>query len=266
MTIKPEAELILFAGQSNMQGQTEQLLDDSIVQNAFEYRFLQDAFVPLRDPVGENIRTDGSAGATFCANDDVRCWLAEHALGSACYGHSTMVPSFCRTYTASTGRTVLAVHTAKGSTQAHQWLPGTDGYAVLLKKVKAALALAQREYNVCRVGLVWLQGESDAIAHVDQQTYMNQLKELKDALKKELGLACFGIIRVGSFTGTPADAVIQSAQEELCAREDGFVMLTRLTVELEKDPAAMNPFVKGHFGAAGLAKLGAEAAKTLAEG
>lgn len=261
---KKQADLILFAGQSNMQGQTEQLLDDSVVENALEYRFLSDTFVPLRDPAGENITCDGTAGETFVEGSDPVAWLARHALGSACYGHSTMLPAFCRTYAEKTGRTALAVHAAKGSTQAFQWLPGTDGYAVLLKKAKAALALAQRQFAVQRVLLVWLQGESDAIFDVEKETYMAQLRQLNEALRQELGLERFGIIRVGNFTGTPKDAVIQEAQEDLCAAGDGFVMLTRLTAELEQDPTMMNPYVAGHFGAEGLARLGQAAAEALA--
>ena len=259
-----KADLILFAGQSNMQGQTEQLLDADPVQGALEYRFLSNTFVPLRDPVGENITCDGTAGETFCEGSDAAAWLARHALGGACYGHSTMVPAFCRTYAEKTGRTVLAVHAAKGSTQAFQWLPGTDGYAVLLKKAKAALSLAQEQYTVQRVLLVWLQGESDAIYETEKETYMAQLRQLNNALRQQLGLHCFGIIRVGGFTGAPQDAVIQDAQETLCSGDTGFAMLTRLTAELEQDPAMMNPHVYGHFGAAGLARLGAAAAQTLA--
>ena len=259
-----KADLILFAGQSNMQGQTETLLDASVVQNALEYRFLSDSFVPLQDPVGEDITCEGTAGDAFCEGGDAAAWLARHALGSACYGHSTMVPSFCRAYAAAAGCTVLAVPVAKGSTQAADWLPGTDGYAVLVKKAAAALKLARRNYDVRRVRLAWLQGESDAIAAVSKETYMAQLRELNVALQQALGLDCFGIIRVGSFIGTPKDAVIQTAQEELCEKENGFVMLTRLTAELERDPRWMNPGVAGHFGAAGLACLGKAAAQTMA--
>ncbi len=265
MMKKKTADLILFAGQSNMQGQTETLLDDSVVENAFEYRLFGDTFVPLKDPVGENICYDGTAGETFSDGSDPQAWLARHALGGACYGHSSMVPAFCRAYTAAAGCTVLAVHAAKGSTQAADWLPGTGGYTVLVKKAKAALALAQQNYKVQCVSLVWLQGESDAIAGVEKETYKAQLKELNAALQKELGLQRFGIIRVGAFTGTPRDEVIRTAQEELCAQEPGFVMLTRLTAELERDPQWMNPFVAGHFGAKGLAKLGAAAGKALSE-
>lgn len=260
-----KADLILFAGQSNMQGQTETLLDDSVVQNALEYHFLSDSFVPLRDPVGEDIAYDGAAGEAFCEGSDAAAWLARHALGSACYGHSTMVPAFCRAYAAASGRTVLAVPVAKGSTQAADWLPGTGGYAVLVKKAAAALRLARRNYDVQRVRLAWLQGESDAIAAVSKETYMAQLRELNAALQQALGLDCFGIIRVGSFTGTPKDAVIQAAQEALCEKDSGFVMLTRLTAGLEQDPQWMNPGVAGHFGAAGLAWLGEAAGAALAK-
>lgn len=265
MTDKLSAEFILFCGQSNMQGQSDCLLDDSPVENAFEFRYLKNDFVPLCDPVGEDICCDGAAGEAYHDGLDARAWLARHALGSACYGHSTLVPAFCRAYGAAAGCTVLAVHAAKGSTQAAEWLPGTAGYAMLLKKAAAALALARRQYAVRGVSLVWLQGESDAIAGVDKDTYKEQLQQLHAALQKELGLEHFGIIRVGSFTGTPADAVIQTAQEELCEQDSGFVMLTRMTEELERSADGMNPYVRGHFSARGLARLGEAAGKALAQ-
>ena len=53
-------DLIIFCGQSNMQGQTECLpYDNSAVNDAFEYRFNDNALIPLRHPVGENLDTNG---------------------------------------------------------------------------------------------------------------------------------------------------------------------------------------------------------------
>ena len=51
-------DIIVFAGQSNMQGQTEKLLDSAAVPDAFEYKFATDSLVPLRDPFSEEPRTD----------------------------------------------------------------------------------------------------------------------------------------------------------------------------------------------------------------
>ena len=46
-------DIIIFGGQSNMQGQTEGLpQDNALVQGALEYRYLTDEFIPLLHPVG----------------------------------------------------------------------------------------------------------------------------------------------------------------------------------------------------------------------
>ena len=40
-------DVVVFGGQSNMQGQSEALSEREIVKNALEYRLLTDTFVPL---------------------------------------------------------------------------------------------------------------------------------------------------------------------------------------------------------------------------
>lgn len=63
----PRADLIIFCGQSNMQGQTDCLSECEVVPSAYEYRFLTDAYVPLKNPVGENITPAGEAGFAYVA-------------------------------------------------------------------------------------------------------------------------------------------------------------------------------------------------------
>ena len=48
-------DVIIFSGQSNMQGQSETLSEHDIVKDAYEYKWLTDELVPLQNPVGENI-------------------------------------------------------------------------------------------------------------------------------------------------------------------------------------------------------------------
>ena len=53
-------DLIIFSGQSNMEGEAERMPEDnSPVEGALEYRFLEDKLVPLRHPAGENISNNG---------------------------------------------------------------------------------------------------------------------------------------------------------------------------------------------------------------
>lgn len=260
-----EIDIIVFAGQSNMQGQAEGRYLEGEVCGAYEYRFLTDSIRPLTDPVGENVRADGSEGyPPFTDGIPLQQWLDENVLGEACYKNASLVPAACAAVHAATGREVLAIHAAKGSTQVHQWLPGTDGYTVLLRKVQAGIRKASETHTVRTVSLMWLQGESDSIAHRPREVYAERLIALGEAMQRDFGLERFGIIRVGHFCKTDWDEGIIAAQEEVCASHPLFAMLTRLTAELEQDPENMNPTVGGHFGAVGLEKLGRAAGEALA--
>ncbi len=256
-------DVILFCGQSNMQGQSEALTERESVAGALEYKWLTDSVQPLANPVGENIKYDGTAGYTYHDGVDQAAWLRDHALGGACYGHTNLVPSFCRAYIEACDKAVLAVHIAKGSTEVHQWLPGTDGYRMIVGKAKAALAYISREYEVEHVFLAWLQGESDAVFKNSKASYKQQLASLARALMAELPLERFGVIRVGRFTRDARDDEIIEAQNELCRENEAFLMLTEIATELNTKPEYMNPFVGGHYSARGLEKLGREAGSAL---
>ena len=185
--------------------------------------------------------------------------MKSHVAGAACYGHTNLVPEFCRTYTKLTGRKVLAVHAAKGSTTIAQWLPGTPGYAFLSQKARNGVQKVHPE----RIFFVWLQGESDAVAGVRKQDYKAALRILCDALKADVGISLFGIIRVGRFTGDDRDAEIIAAQDEICRENHDFWMLTDIATVLNTQREAMHPHIKGHYSAKGLELLGREAARNL---
>ena len=132
-------DILIFGGQSNMQGQSDCLSEAEEVVGAFEYRFTSDALVPLKNPVGEDITYDGHRlGYAYRNGLNASEWRAKHVLGSACYGYTNLVPAFCRAYIAQTKHEVIAVHVAKGSTRVCDWLPGTPGFDALVKKASAA--------------------------------------------------------------------------------------------------------------------------------
>ena len=160
-------DVIIFSGQSNMQGQSERLSENDVVNDAYEYKWLTDELLPLQNPVGENITYSLSQGEDVTPETHLSSWLKEHALGAACYGNTNLVPSFCRTYTDITKRQVLAVHAAKGSTRISEWLPEAPIYDVLIRKARGAI----QKVNPERIFFVWLQGESDAIASVKKNDY-----------------------------------------------------------------------------------------------
>ncbi|MBQ8684034.1 MAG: hypothetical protein IJ518_05930 [Clostridia bacterium] len=183
-----ETDVLLFCGQSNMMGESETLLEKDVVDGALEYLWLTDEAVPLCDPIGENIRFDRMPGYPLTDSQDIPNWNNYHIIGASCYGHTSLVPSFCRAYIDGTGRQVLAAHIAKGCTLLSQWLPGADNYRMLVEKAKGAIRKAEQTGKLGYVWFVWLQGESDAIVGNDKETYKKQLIHLDDSLRSEVRL------------------------------------------------------------------------------
>lgn len=236
-------DIILFSGQSNMQGQTESLPYTKYVRGAYEYKWLKDKTEPLRHPVGE---------------DYGELLLAAHE------GHGSLVPAFCRAYVRETKRKVLAVHAAKGATTVAEWLPEhpSGRYAALVQKAQGALKIAGKKD---RFAIVWLQGESDALEGVSQETYSTRLERLRDCLQNDLNQDVFSIIRVGRFACDERDIPILKAQEALCA-EGKFLMLTRFTGYCtEKPDQYINPFACGHYNNRAMEIIGETAGKNLAK-
>ena len=257
-------DIIIFGGQSNMQGQSESLTSTEIVPNSYEYKYLTNEIVPLKNPVGEDITFAKTQGYRFERSVNQKEWLNMHIAGSSCYGHTNLVPEFCRAYTETTGSKVLAVHIAKGSTVIADWLPSSVGYDIIVKKASAAIEAAKSQETVEKIYFIWLQGESDAINGSKKAYYKQKIHELCEAIKKDIGIEKFGVIRVGRFTNDERDLEIVSAQNEICLENVDFLMLTDIAVKLNTQPEYMNPFVDGHYSAKGLEKLGFEAGKTLA--
>ncbi len=257
-------DVILFAGQSNMQGQCEAPTDHSKVDGAMEYRFLSDELVPLRDPVGEDIRSDGTAGFEF--NDETcKIWHSIHVLGGPVSGYGTLIPSFARAYGTGCGRKMVAVSAAKGATAMKEWLPGAPCCEALLRKGSAALRKVGEAASDTGPSVVWLQGESDAIEGRTRAQYKADLLSFAEYLRCKIGVRRFGIIRVGRFTDDERDLAIMDAQDELCRDDPFFLMLTRDAAGMRDEPVFMNPAAHGHYSVLGLEKLGRAAGSALAE-
>ncbi len=236
-------DILIFSGQSNMQGQTESCPNAAPVTGALEYRYLSDTLIPLTHPVGEDIG-DGLL-------------LAAHE------GHGSLLPDFCRAYMQETGRSVAAVHAARGATAVSEWQSPSARFDALVAKCRGALAAVRQADEVGRVYFVWLQGESDAIAGVTQADYMAMMSTLRMTLCTALPLTGFAIIRVGKFVGDARDIAVICAQEALGRGED-FLLLTRLTGVCTNDPARfINPFAAGHYNNAAMTLVGEAAGKHL---
>lgn len=253
-------DIIIFSGQSNMQGQTEGLPENNeAVCGAWEYRVLSDTLLPLKNPVGEDVSTE-------------RHLLAAHE------GGGSLVPAFCRAYVNVTGREVVAVHAARGATTIGEWLRGTQRYCTLVQKCNRAIEKARKLGEVERIYFVWLQGESDSIIATSEEEYLQRLIAFKNDLKRDVGIREFGIIKVGYFFSTvsrtdPAthvedverDEAIMRAQERAVAQDKDFLMLTRVCTQLSLHPERLNPKARGHYNNASMEIIGTQAGEALAK-
>ena len=253
-----DIDVLIFGGQSNMEGETECLPNpNEVVEQAWEYCLLTDELRPVQHPVGEDL---------------------EPLLGPASYGFGSLAPDCCRAYIAKTGHPVVMIHAAQGATTVAQWQKGTERYDKVVEKLTAGIRKAATLGTVKNIYYVWLQGESDAIERTTGEEYAARLTAYKDDLKRDVGFHRFGIIQVGYFCGTVRwlsdrtreegrqdDEVIQGAQEALVARDADFVMLTRDAVPMSLDAQFINPHADGHFNNRGLAILGTLAGEALAK-
>ncbi len=254
-------DVIIFGGQSNMQGQTECLPENNTpVQGALEYRYKTNELISLQHPVGEDLR-----GEKWCAQ--------------AHLGHGCLVPAFCRAYNAQTGREIVAIHAAKGNTVLGDWLHGTQHAYNARRKIAKGIEKAKEQGKIEHIYYVWLQGESDALIHTGEDEYLSRLIEYKNQLKAQFGIEKFGIIKMGYFLAqgawnmnpddTEQDKMIYNeqimrAQERAVEQDNDFVMLTRVCVELSQKQEYINPQAEGHYNNKAMEMIGREAGNTLA--
>lgn len=237
-----KADLLIFSGQSNMQGQTECLPSPNpVIGNAFEYKMLGNSLVPLKHPCGEDI--------------------GDSMLLMAHQGYGSLPPYFCRSYIEAAEIPVVAVHAARGSTVIADWLPGTERYDALACKINAAERKMSEQFVLRSKYFIWLQGESDAIAGNTEAYYREKIVFFKNTLKKQFNIDKFMIIRVGRFTNDDRDFEIIRAQDKVCAMDSDFKMLTGASEELLKSSHYVNPEAAGHYSNEGFRALGEIAGK-----
>ena len=246
-------DVIIFSGQSNMQGSTAQK-GSYRAENCLEYKFLTDQFVSVVDPVGEDI------------GDKLLCAPAR--------GCGSLVPSFCKAYAKKKG-SAIAIHCAKGNTSISEWKKGTERYSALVEKARKGIIRAKENFEVDKVYFVWLQGESDALNKNTEDGYLESLVQLKNDLKDDLKIDKFGIIKVGYFAefvpwkpdaNRENDETIMLAQERAAKEDKDFIILTDICAKLSRKSKCLNPQEHGpHYNNKALALIGKKAGKTLSK-
>ena len=251
-------DIIIFGGQSNMQGSTGEPCTFGKVKDALEYRFLTDSFVELENPVGENI--------------------GDKLLLQSAKGNGSLIPAFCKAYTENANKKVVAIHTAKGDSSICEWLKGTDRFAAMMEKIKKGKQKTLENFEIDKIFAVWLQGESDALKVTPAENYLEMLTSIKNELKAEIGINRFGIIRVGRFAEfaswiklpikekKKADTAIRKVQDKAAKVDKDFAILTRITKKLSVTKKYLNEKEYGpHYNNEGMKIIGSLAGKKLAK-
>ncbi|MBQ3419508.1 MAG: hypothetical protein IJH31_05205 [Erysipelotrichaceae bacterium] len=232
-------DVILFGGQSNMRGTANSFPQDKIELNGvYEYFYNSKTYQPLKHPCGEHI--------------------GEDLLHRASDGNGCILPDFCRAYQVIRPVKIMTAHVAKGGSMLCEWEKGSERYEAAKEKMLEAIKAAKEIEEVEHIYYLWLQGESDAVYETSEEEYFHRLVDYKNALKEDLGIEKFGIIRVGYFSKEDEkfDHAIQNAQER-CVKEDkDFLMLTRVCEFLSKDQFFINPAHRGHYNNNALAIIG----------
>lgn len=247
-------DLLIFSGQSNMQGSTGEKCCLPPVAGCLEYKVLSDSLVPLVSPVGEDV--------------------GDGLLAASALGNGSLLPYFCRVY-CSDGTRAVAVHAAKGNTRISEWREGTDRFRAFKEKVLAAVAKVG-ENNIRNSFVIWLQGESDAIAGLSEKEYLDELTEFKNVVKKLIRIQKFALISVGYFAcyapwvdkpieeKRASDERIISAYRHAPQIDDDFILLTDVCVKLSEQQRYLNPLKYGpHYNNAGMEIIGTAAAKAI---
>ena len=250
-----KTDVLIFSGQSNMQGSTGEKAETTPVENCCEYKFLTDSLVPLVHPVGENIGKD--------------------VLYASARGNGSLVPYFCEEYVKNGGQ-VAAIHVAKGNTSVSEWQKGTERFALTVEKIKKGLNKIAENSDIGKIFFIWLQGESDALNATGTAEYVRLLTAFKNDLKSETDFEKFCIIKQGYFAAYAewdkrpfkvkkrSDKEIMKAFDVVAKKDGDFLVLTNVCKKLSLKKEYLNPAEHGpHYNNAGMKIIGQKAARAL---
>ena len=198
-------DLIVFAGQSNMEGPggNKDLAPKVASGHGYEFRNGKDpkGLYNVVEPFGH--RETG--------------WLGERGPGG------TLVSSFMNQYYNKTGVPVVGVYAARGGTSVGTFWNNAGVKAELLRRYNDSVNWCTANKIVVRHRYcVWLQGENDCMT--EKEAYKKCLTEVFKPLEKN-GLEQVFIVTPGTFKDNTLsmDGVVH-AQESLCAENPSFTL------------------------------------------
>lgn len=241
-----EADLILFMGQSNMSGAGGDALQapDLIKGAGYEYKAITrpDELCVLQEPFGEKEHKEGYL-------DDQE--LLERG--------GSLVTSFVNAYYKETKERVVAVSASRGSAQ----ISSFNRYLVedVIERLEnAKKVMTEQKVNIRHIYMVWFQGETDAYLATTSDQYIGGMQNLLHTLQPYGVERCF-LIQIGNvvMAGETIDtSYIQAVQENLCAGDENFILVSTLPKEISEPPFMEDGI---HFTQTGLNLIGEEAGK-----
>jgi hypothetical protein len=156
----------------------------------------------------------------------------------------------------------LVKYGISGTTLAEDWNPNGTGpqYNTFKARVNAAMAnLTTSGKNPTIAGMVWMQGESDAIeSHVFAMNYESNLEDFVDSVRTDLNATDmpFVVGRITTYYGPAADnALVRAAQNDIVNHVGNLSVI---------DTDDLEWAYRGHYGTQGQIDLGIRFANEFA--
>lgn len=239
-----EADIILFMGQSNMSGAGGNAAEaPELIKGAgYEYRAITqpEKLCVLSEPFGENEHKEG--------------FLDDRELISR---GGSLVTSFVNAYYKEAKERVVAVSASRGSAQ----ISSFNNYLVedVIERLEGAKrVMTEQGVHIRHIYMVWFQGETDSYVGTTSDQYVGGMQNLLYTLQPYGVEKCL-LIQIGQvqMAGESVDtSYIQSVQENLCAGDENFVLVSTLPKDI-----SMPPYMEDgiHFTQAGLNLIGEDA-------
>lgn len=237
-------DLVIFAGQSNMAGGGGDAGSAPAVPKDHGYEFrcgkVPTGLYNIEEPFG--IYQDGYLSDP----DGIR--------------KGSLVSAFSNSYYQATGVPVLAFSATRSGSPISYW-QSPQVQAEMVRKFDLVNAWCNSNNVVIRRKyLVWLQGETDAMAGMNSETYESNLSSVFDCLFSR-GLEQVFIVTIGQAAGVPcAYDNVANAQVSLCQKDPRFSLGTDVLRVL---PAEYTPDTI-HYNQKALNTAGTQAAAVAA--
>lgn len=251
---KPEVDLIIFMGQSNMSGAGGNAAQaPALVYGAgYEFRAITDAnnLYVLKEPFGENEHKENGCDDRFILKRS-----------------GTMVTAFVNAYYENTGTPVVAVSASRGSTHVREWAHGETKLKedAAERLTCARNYLEQNGFRIRHIYMVWYQGESDAISRTPAYSYKRDFLSFFSYMQGFGVEKCFMVeigyhfrdSEQGSWGKAEGYQAIMLAQTEICRESENIILATTIAPELQDKSNKWYDEV--HFNQNSLNRIGWEA-------